>query len=180
MNDIDKGCGEIKAKLVDYVDDGLSLEERLAVEVHIARCYVCREDVEEVARLLELCGAALRHPNPRDRFEELKQRLESGEPQCDPVLPRRGSRRRSTRHKLAVAAAVIVLLAASPFLVKGVIRLFRPVENSATLAGDGTDVGPLRHLLERVHFLRQSSEETAPNGEGNSVPDDATDWLDKP
>lgn len=180
MSGKDKDCGEIRTKLLDYVEEDLSLEDKLSVELHVAQCYACREELDELGRLLEVCGAALQHPNPSDRFEELKLRLEAGEPQYDPVLPRRGSRRRSAWQRLAVAAVLIVVLAAAPFLVKGVIRLFSPVENSATLAGDGTDVGPFRYLLERAHFLRRSAEETASNGEGNSVPDDAADGLENP
>lgn len=180
MSGNDKDCGEIRTKLIDYVEDDLSQEDKLSVELHVAQCYACREELDELGRLLEVCGAALQHPSPSDRFKELKLRLESGEPQYDPVLPRPGSRRSSAWHKLAVAAVVIVVLAAAPFLVKGVIRLFSPVDNSATLAGDGTDVGPLRYLLERAHFLEQSTEETMPDREGNFVPDDGTDGIEDP
>lgn len=182
MSDIDEGCGEIRAKLADYVDEGLSDEERLEVEVHIARCYVCREDVEELARLLELCGAALRHPNPRERFEELKQRLASEEPQYDPVVPRRELRNRRTWHKLAVAAVIIVVLAAAPFLVKGVMRLMAPVEDSAALAGNGTDVGRLRQLLEKTPFFKRASsvEKATQGGKDHSAPDDGTDGIENP
>jgi len=175
-----KDCDEIRTKLIDYVEDDLSQEDKLSVELHVARCYACREELDELGRLLEVCGAVLRHPSPNDRFEELKLRLESDQPQYDPVVSRRELSRRSAWHKLAVAAVVIVVLAAAPFLVKGVIRLFSPVENSATLAGDGTDVGPLRYLLERAHLLRQSTEETMPDREANFVPDDETDGIEGP
>ncbi len=182
MSDIVEGCGEIKTKLVDYVDDGLSHEERLAVEVHIARCYACRENVEELARLLELCGAALQHPNPCGRFEDLKQRLESEEPQYKPVVPGRRLRQRRTWHRLAVAAVIIIVLAAAPFLVKGAMRLMAPVEDSAALAGNGTNVGRLRRLLEKTPFFRRerSVEKATQDGKDSSVPDDGSNALESP
>jgi anti-sigma factor RsiW len=169
MSEIDKACGDIRTKLIDYVDEDLSHDERLSVELHVAKCYSCREEVEELARLLELCGAVLRHPNPRDRFEQLKEQLVSEEPQYEPVPPEWGRRRRKRWHKLAVAAAIIIVLAAAPFLVKGVVRLLAPVEDPAALTGDGSSLGRWRRLLRKSPSSKQERITEETTHEGNSA-----------
>ena len=143
-------CSELRTEFVGYIDGDLSDEERLRVELHIAQCYSCKEDLDELGRLLELSGAALKHPCPADRFEELKERLASAEPTYNPMPPRRKLRVREVLYKLAIAAIIIAVIAASPFLIRGAIRLFAPLEGTATL-GNGADVD----LLFRLPFIEQ-------------------------
>ena len=131
-----------------------------------------------MGRLLELCEAALRHPCPQDRFEELKERLASDEPQYSPIVPRRKAKPREVLFKLAVAAAIIAVLATSPLLIRGVMRLFEPREDSATLAGNGAGLGRL-HLRFELPFVerRRKIEEEAENRRPPSVPVDRSDAL---
>lgn len=178
MNEIGMSCSEVRARLMNYIDEDLSDEERLFVELHIHQCYACREELDELGRLLELCGAALRHPYPHDRFEELKQRLASAEPQYKPVLFRRNLRTRDVLYRLAVAAVIIAVIAASPFLVKGFIRLFRPLEDSAVLADNGLGLGRL-HLPFELPFVEQKRkiEEATENSKARAIPADRANAL---
>jgi predicted anti-sigma-YlaC factor YlaD len=132
-------CIEIRAGFVGYIDGDLSGDEKLRVELHVAQCYDCREELDEMGRLLELSDAALKHPCPVDRFEDLKARLAEAEPAPIPMLPRPRLRVREALLKLAVAAVVIALIAASPFLIRGAKRLFTPIEGTTAL-GNGAAV----------------------------------------
>jgi len=129
-------CIEIRAGFVGYIDGDLSGDERLRVELHVAECYDCREELDEMGRLLELSDAALKHPCPVDRFEDLKARLPDAEPAPIPMPSRPRFRVREVLLKLAVAAMVIALIAASPILINGARRLFTPIEGTTAL-GNG-------------------------------------------
>lgn len=133
-------CSQIKMGFIGYIDGDLSEDEKLRVELHVAQCYSCREELDEIGRLLELSDAALKHPSPVDRFEDLKERLADAEPELIPVPRRPKLRAREVLYKLAVAAIVIALIAASPFLIRGAKRLFTPLEEGTTTLGNGTDV----------------------------------------
>jgi|GEM_PF-899561 len=143
-------CRDIQADFIRYLDDDLSEEEGLRVELHIAECYRCREQLDELGRLLEACRDVIEHPCPVDRFDELRQRLPSVDPPYTPVPRRPELRRRELIRKLAVAAVIVAALAASPLLVKGARLLFSPVQNTATL-GNGTGVA----VPFRVPFLEE-------------------------
>ena len=132
-------CSEIRAGFIGYIDGDLSGDERLRVELHVAECYDCREELDEMGGLLELSDAALKHPCPVDRFEDLKARLADAEPAPIPMLPRPRLRVREALLKLAVAAVVIALIAASPFFIRGAKRLFTPLEGMTAL-GNGAAV----------------------------------------
>jgi anti-sigma factor RsiW len=143
-------CSEIRAGFIGYIDGDLSDDERLRVELHVAQCYDCREELDEIGRLLELSDAALKHPSPVDRFEDLRVRLADAEPAPVPMPPRPRLRVREMLVRLAVAAIVIALIAASPFLIRGARRLLAPTEGAATL-GSGAGV----ELPFRVPFLEK-------------------------
>ena len=152
-------CIEIRARFIGYIDGDLSGDERLRVEVHVAQCYDCREELDEMGRLLELSDAALKHPCPVDRFEDLKARLEDAEPAPIPMPPRPRLRVRETLLKLAVAAVIIALIAASPFLIRGAKRLFTPIEGTTAL-GNGAAV-KLPFRLPFVEKKRKMENEVA-------------------
>lgn len=99
-------CREVQSQLIRYVDEDLSSGTTIEIEEHLEYCYLCREELEEVRGLLGTCRDALRHPNPRNRFEELRPQLRA------PVVPPNVCRYRPkyVTGKLVVAAAVILLL----------------------------------------------------------------------
>jgi len=153
-------CRDIQSDFVRYLDDDLPEEERLRVELHVGECYGCREQLDELAKLLEVCGDVIEHPCPVDRFDELRGRLASVDPPCTPVPRRRELRRRELLRKLAIAAVIIAALAASPLLVRGARQLFSPVQGTATL-GNGTGVTvPFRvpFLEERLKLQEEVAE----------------------
>jgi anti-sigma factor RsiW len=161
-------CRDIQADFIRYIDDDLSEEEKLRVELHVAECYGCRERLDELGRLLEVCGAVMEHPCPVDRFDELRQRLASVDPPYTPVPRRPELRRRELIRKVAVAAVIIAALAASPLLVKGARLLFSPVQGTATL-GNGTGIAvPFRvPFLEEKLKLQEEVAEWAITGSGD-------------
>lgn len=170
MSKNDDGCSDVRAKLVDYIEEELQEEERLFVELHLEKCYACREELEELGKLLEVCGAVLPHPSPRERLDELRQRLASMEPEYEPV-PRRRLTTRQLALRLAVAAVIIAVAIASPFIVKGITRLFAPIEDSASRAGDGTDIQQIRSLIESsLGEQERGADELSDDGTQDSVP----------
>ncbi|UCC65771.1 MAG: zf-HC2 domain-containing protein, partial [Anaerolineae bacterium] len=50
-------CEEIRAKLQEYLDGGLSPGEALAVEAHLARCAACREELTLLCQVDEALAA---------------------------------------------------------------------------------------------------------------------------
>ena len=161
-------CRDIQADFIRYLDDDLSQEERLRVELHIAGCYRCREELDELGRLLELCGDVIEHPCPVDRFDELRERLASAEPEYTPVPRRPELRRRELVSKLAIAAAIIGALVASPLLIKGARLLFSPAQGTATLANGTTVEFPIRvPFLEEKLKLQEEVAEWAISGSSN-------------
>jgi len=170
-------CSDIQAEFISYIDGDLSEDDRLRVELHIAECYGCREQLDELGRLLELCGDVMEHPCPLDRFGELKERLASAEPGYDPVPRRPQLRRREILYKLAVAAIIIAVIAASPFLVRGAKRLFSPLEGTAATLGSGTGVDlpfTLPFLQQRLKFQEEVSEWSVTATAGRDEPDSPT------
>jgi anti-sigma factor RsiW len=170
MGKNDNGCNDVKAKLVDYLDEELQEHDRLSVELHLEKCYACREELEELGKLLELCGAVLPHPSPCERLDELKQRLASVEPEYEPA-PRPRLTTRQLALRLAVAAIILAVAIASPFIVKGIARLLTPIEDSASLLGDGTNIKQIRSLIESsLEKQEGGAEELTHDGTQDSVP----------
>lgn len=95
MND----CGQIRPGLGGYVLDGLTPEERDAVEEHLTGCARCREQVAELSPLPELLAAAWSAPPPAP--DDLRRR----------VLARFEGARRGRRVPVWLAAASMVLAA---------------------------------------------------------------------
>jgi len=58
-------CEETKHSLSLYIDDGLSLPARLAIDQHLDKCPVCRSDVAELRSLVRGLSI-LSHPTPPD------------------------------------------------------------------------------------------------------------------
>ena len=68
-------CHEVQSQLVRYLDNDLSPQQHGAVEDHLEHCYLCTEELHETVSLLDTCRDALRCPETRNRFEELRPLL---------------------------------------------------------------------------------------------------------
>ncbi len=64
-------CEQVQSKLTGFLDGELRVQEHLCVQVHLTRCYHCKEAVEEFESFLQLFQETTSHPNPRNRFDEL-------------------------------------------------------------------------------------------------------------
>lgn len=104
-------CGEVKSRLVSYVDENLSGPERAAIQRHMDGCYLCQEQLNELTDMLERCREALQHPRPRNRYEALRPLLHPAEDAMPAHVPaRRGFR---LYEALALAALIMILVGAS-------------------------------------------------------------------
>ena len=114
-------CATVREKFVDYLDGDARRTERLCVEVHVARCYPCREELEETRELLATYGDAMRHPNPQNDFGRVRTRIAQLQEKSQEMARPHGMHRRRPWPKLVVSAAALVLMAVSlPFVLNGV------------------------------------------------------------
>jgi anti-sigma factor RsiW len=66
-------------KVTGYVDDALEAAERAAIDVHLAECATCQQQVEE-ERDVRACLRALPSLEPRPAFEDAVRRRMAGRP----------------------------------------------------------------------------------------------------
>lgn len=111
-------CAKVREKFVDYVDEDVRFTERICVEVHVARCYACREELDELMSLRDLCRSALSHPGIGDGFSALQKRIAEREAVVRSVGVWGSEDWRNTVKKLAAAAVVLFILGVSTPLVR--------------------------------------------------------------
>lgn len=107
-------CERVREKFVAYLEGESRLTERLCVQVHTACCYPCKEDLQELRVLLAASSTALRHPNPRNRFDVLMDRIRIAEATTKPARRSMPVRMSGKLAKLAAAAGLLILIGVSP------------------------------------------------------------------
>lgn len=116
-------CSDFRLRLVDYVLDDIGLSERVAIGVHTARCYACREELAEMRRLLALAEQAVQHPNPQSGEEKLWALIRRREAeQFEHTLLRRWRIRIWAARAAAAAIVLLTVGVTAPF-----IRHYGPV-----------------------------------------------------
>ncbi len=125
-------CEVVRSKLADYADDDVGPLDRIAIEVHTARCEACRGELNDLRTTLTMCRTTLCHPNPRDRFDELMRFIYTRERSRGIVRRVRIRRRRPVLPQMISAAAVIAILAVSAPFARGAKRLTDGIERSDT------------------------------------------------
>ena len=105
-------CEDVRVRLIRYADNDLPVADHRAIENHLDHCYLCHEELNEIVAALDACREALQHPNPRNRFEELRTELrpartELGQAESGAFRARRRMSRLGT---LAAAAAAVLIL----------------------------------------------------------------------
>jgi anti-sigma factor RsiW len=131
-------CRNVREKLVTYLDGDARPTERLGVEAHIGWCYRCREELEETRELLETSREALRHPGPRYDFARLKARMARIDARAATRMPRLTVR--ALIPKLAMAAALLLLVGASSPLVFQMGHWLVPLDDATNPALERTSV----------------------------------------
>jgi anti-sigma factor RsiW len=111
-------CAKVREKFVDYVDEDVRFTERICVEVHVARCYACREELDELISLRNLCRSAVSHPGIENGITALKKRIAEREAVVRSVGVWGSENWRNTVTKLAAAAVVLFILGVSTPLVR--------------------------------------------------------------
>lgn len=124
-------CARVREKFVDYVDEDVRFTERICVEVHVARCYACREELDELISLRNLCRSAVHHPGIEDGFTALRQRIAEREAVVRSVGVWGSENWRNTVTKLLAAAVVLFILGVST-------PLFRYTRGNASQPGAAT------------------------------------------
>jgi hypothetical protein len=68
-------CNEMNELMSLYIDKALDSEPRKEFEAHIDECKACREELQELAQLVELCNDISEEELPEDFKEKLHERL---------------------------------------------------------------------------------------------------------
>ena len=68
-------CQRVREKFVDFLDGDARRTEHIIVQVHVAQCPACRRALQETKALMDQSREALAHPEPRDRFPQLMERI---------------------------------------------------------------------------------------------------------
>ncbi|NIA15290.1 MAG: hypothetical protein GWP08_14570 [Nitrospiraceae bacterium] len=111
-------CEEARPQLIRYADNDLLPGARMAVREHLAHCYYCHEELQDLEGLLDRCHALLRHPSPRNRFDDLRPHLRP------PVAPANVTpfRVRHALVKLGSVAAAAMFLAVLTWLTAPAVQ----------------------------------------------------------
>ncbi len=126
-------CIDVKARLVEYLDDGLPFEQARSIRSHLTRCYFCQEELDDVKMVLRTSQHALKHPNPRNRFDTLMSEIRIREAEQHTLTLRPKS---PVRVVLGRLAAVVVIILAAVFaapLAQGTRDLVEPYQNTFNL-----------------------------------------------
>ncbi len=103
-------CSKVREKFVDYIDDDVRFSERVSVEVHVARCYACREELDELIALQNVCRSALTYPGLGQGVSALRERIAVREAAMQSVGVWGAENTRNAIRKLAIAAVVLFVL----------------------------------------------------------------------
>ena len=169
-------CELVRAKLPDYADDDVGFRDRVAIDVHVARCGACREELASLRETLEACRISLNHPNPRDRFDELMAYIRTRERARGIVRRIRVRRPRPVVSQVAAAAAVIAILGITAPFARGAKRLTEGIDRSPGAQIQSPVQAPLvsrdfvKHRAKIVTACRWSEEQQAPADEGDAAP----------
>jgi anti-sigma factor RsiW len=151
-------CQRVREKFVDFLDGDARRTEYMIVQVHLAQCPACRRALQETKALIEQSRKALAHPEPRDRFPQLMERIATEEAQYGFHWPRVWRLVDHRRAVVAAAAGFAIVVAASAPLLAGL-----PGSDSGTgTAGDAAAdrvPGVSIPFVERVNELDERLEE---------------------
>ena len=81
-------CRQVQERFVDFLDGEVRPTERVMVTAHVNLCGVCRGVLHELEETLEMARDSLAHPDPRDRFPQLMERIATEEAQHRVQWPR--------------------------------------------------------------------------------------------
>jgi anti-sigma factor RsiW len=167
-------CGEVRLRLVRYLDNDLSAFDRKAVEAHLEHCYLCHEEVTDIATVLDVCRNALRHPHPENRFDLLHAEIH----RTVPPIPQRLRLLRPLVSALAAAALILVLVNVGKPVVHTAQRVVAVVDwvrtqEAQTVVAEPSPDAPRTALVwqQRILWARGLSENAAAPVE-SSVPRD--------
>ncbi|GMV90683.1 MAG: hypothetical protein AMXMBFR82_04610 [Candidatus Hydrogenedentota bacterium] len=146
-------CSKVRERFVDYIDDDVRFSERVSVEVHVARCYACREELDELIALQNVCRAALTYPGLGQGVSALRERIAVREAAMQSVGVWGAENTRNAIRKLAIAAVVLFVLGVTaPW-----VRLARSFSEGGSTHADGG--GDVREVLTvTVPFILRKNE----------------------
>ena len=106
-------CARFESRLARYVESDLTLIEARRVEVHLAHCAECREEVHLLADVLPALGAARPLPSPWNGWKDLRRHMHELPPALPAPRPRPRASRRAGKLLLAAALALTASLVAA-------------------------------------------------------------------
>ena len=153
-------CEQVREKFVAYVDDDVRFTERICVEVHVARCFACKEELEELQNLQEVCQTVVRHPGSAGNLEDLWRRIEEQEAAARSSRVWGAENWWNAATKLAAAAVVLFVLGVtSPFVreARNLAERFQQVTSESAEQSKRPPCSPCRLWLRRTGSNRASA-----------------------
>lgn len=155
-------CARVQTKSMEFLDGDLTLPEHLQVESHIASCSTCSEEIGEWRTLWDACAGAVVHPEPENRFHELRHEIV--EPLEVEVSARNSLKRRRSEilNRWAVVFVTGLVIAAVQPLKSGLDHIIGPwlepafYENTFEPLPDDAAANPWLH--QRLRILEEYAE----------------------
>ncbi|MCC6695785.1 MAG: zf-HC2 domain-containing protein [Candidatus Hydrogenedentes bacterium] len=136
-------CEQVREKFVAYIDDDVRFTERICVEVHVARCFACKEELEELQNLQELCKTVVRHPGSAGNLEDLWRRIEEQEAAARSSRVWGAENWWNAATKLAAAAVVLFVLGVTSPFVREARTLAERFQQVTSESAEPIEVAPL-------------------------------------
>lgn len=112
-------CAEVRENLSAYADDELSIEERQSFEEHIGRCPSCREELDDMLRIIAICRSLPQQELPEGFSAELHEKLTAVSSRRENIHVIRDKPKKPafTRTIASLAAGILLI-----FLGGGIVR----------------------------------------------------------
>lgn len=119
-------CDKFSEMLLDYLDDTLSNEEKIQMDMHLQSCVVCKEEMELVRENMNLLHDLPMVELPDGYHEELMAKL-SSEAKIIPITAHKAKKatNRWKQYSLVAAAALIVVASGG---INGILSNREPID----------------------------------------------------
>jgi hypothetical protein len=112
-------CADVRENISAYADNELSLDERQSFEEHISKCPSCKEELEDMLRIIEVCRSMPLQELPEGFGAELHEKLTAvSSRQGNIHVVRQKPKKTFLTRTIASIAAGILLI----FLGGGIVR----------------------------------------------------------
>jgi anti-sigma factor (TIGR02949 family) len=112
-------CADVRENISAYADDELDINERQSFEEHISRCPACKDELEDMLRIIAVCRSMPQQELPEGFRDELHEKLTAVSSRQDNIRVIRNKPKMTVFARTAASIAAGILLI---FLGGGIVR----------------------------------------------------------